>query len=254
MEISPVIRTLGASSTRYPSQARSRTTRCGDWLFRLNHINPLVCIVVRGIFVSLFNDDLMRLFVRFTLLFSFIGLFAACQRPTAYFQRTPHSPAARFPLDEPTLAAETQPDSVSNDRYSVNAPVETDEPVVASLKNQPVTNINQARVERRMHRIQSLLVTPTGTVDKQPRPKPKSKQNLRLGNRIRSELGIPLRKELNWWQKISWKLKASVIVILVAVVFAIANITILAIIFGVLGAFLLITGLKKSMKVRRPWF
>ena len=105
-----------------------------------------------------------------------------------------------------------------------------------------------------MHRIHSLLVTPAGTVDKQPRPKPKSKQNLRLGNRIRSELGIPLRKELNWWQKISWKLKASVIVILVAVVFAIANITILAIIFGILGAFLLITGLKKSMKVRRPWF
>ena len=103
-----------------------------------------------------------------------------------------------------------------------------------------------------MHRIQSLLTTPAPTVDKQPRPKPK--QKLRLGNQIREKLGVPLRKELNWWQRISWKLKASVIVILVAVVFAIANITILAIIFGLLGAFLLITGLKKSMKVRRPWF
>jgi hypothetical protein len=243
-----------ASSTRSPSQARSGTTRYDDRLFRLNHINPLVCIVVRGIFVLLFNDDLMRLFVRLTLLFSFIGLLAACQRPTAYFQRTPHTPAARLPLEQPTLAAETQSDSIGNERYSVNDPVEINEPVIASLKNQPVANPNQARVERRMHRIQSLLTAPTSSVDKQPRPKPKSKQNLRLGNRIRSELGIPLRKELNWWQKISWKLKASVIVILVAVVFAIANITILAIIFGVLGAFLLITGLKKSMKVRRPWF
>lgn len=65
---------------------------------------------------------------------------------------------------------------------------------------------------------------------------------------------MPLRKELNWWQRISWKLKASVIIILVAVVFAIFNVTILAIIFGLLGAFLLITGLKKSFKTRRPWF
>lgn len=65
---------------------------------------------------------------------------------------------------------------------------------------------------------------------------------------------MPLRKELTWWQRISWKLKASVVVILVAVVFAILNITILAIIFGVLGAFLLITGLKRSFKTRRPWF
>ena len=103
-----------------------------------------------------------------------------------------------------------------------------------------------------MQRIQSLLSTPAGTLDKQPRPKPK--QKLRLGNQIREKLGVPLRKELNWWQRISWKLKASVIVILVALVFAIANVTILAIIFGILGAFLLITGLKKSMKVRRPWF
>ena len=97
-----------------------------------------------------------------------------------------------------------------------------------------------------------MVVPVASAADKQPRPKPKSK--LRLGNQIREKLGIPLRKELNWWQRISWKLKASVIVVLVAVVFAILHITILAIIFGILGAFLLITGLKKSMKVRRPWF
>ena len=104
-----------------------------------------------------------------------------------------------------------------------------------------------------MHRIQSLLsASATQTVDQQPEPKPKKK--LKLGNQIRQKLGVKLRPELNWWQRISWKLKASVLVILVAVVFAILHITILAIIFGVVGAFLLVTGLKRSLKVRRPWF
>lgn len=65
---------------------------------------------------------------------------------------------------------------------------------------------------------------------------------------------MKLRPELNWWQRISWKLKASVLIILVAVLFAILHITVLAIIFGILGALLLITGLKRSFKVKRPWF
>ena len=104
-----------------------------------------------------------------------------------------------------------------------------------------------------MHRMQSLLSGPAAqTKDQQPGPKPKKK--LKLGNQIRQGLGMTLRPELNWWQRISWKLKASVLVILVAVLFAILHITILAIIFGILGAFLLITGLKRSFKVRRPWF
>ncbi len=65
---------------------------------------------------------------------------------------------------------------------------------------------------------------------------------------------MKLRPELNWWQRISWKLKAAILIILVAVLFAILKITILVIIFGILGAFLLITGLKRSFKVKRPWF
>lgn len=65
---------------------------------------------------------------------------------------------------------------------------------------------------------------------------------------------MPLRKELNWWQRISWKLKASVIILVVAVLFAILHVTILAIIFGIIGALLMISGLKRSFKVRRPWF
>ena len=104
-----------------------------------------------------------------------------------------------------------------------------------------------------MNQMASVLTPPVTTAPTSV-TQPKPKKPLKLGNKIRQSLGMPLRKELNWWQRISWKLKASVIVILVAVVFAILNITTLAIIFGLLGAFLLITGLKKSFKVRRPWF
>ena len=88
----------------------------------------------------------------------------------------------------------------------------------------------------------------------QHQPEPKPKKKLKLGNQIRQGLGMRLRPELNWWQRISWKLKASILVILVAVVFAILHITILAIIFGIVGAFLLMSGLKRSFKVKRPWF
>ncbi len=200
----------------------------------------------------LFNDDLMRLFVRLVLPACFICLLVACHRPTAYFQRTSHAPAARLSIDESTFTPEARQDSFIDGLEPINVPVTVTEPTVASVRHQSTASPTKVRIERRMLRIQSLLTTPAGTVDKQPRPRPK--QKLKLGNQIREKLGVPLRKDLNWWQKISWKLKASAIVILVAVVFAIANITILAIIFGILGAFLLITGLKKSMKVRRPWF
>lgn len=220
-------------------------------LFRLNHINRLFCIVVEGIFVLLFNDDLMRFLVRFTLLACFTCFFAACHRPTAYFQRTPQAPAARLSVDQPTPVAGTKPDSGIDESIVAPLPTALNEPAVASLNANLTVTLTKARVEQRMHRIQSILNT-SNAVEKQPRPKPK--QKLKLGNQIREKLGVPLRKELNWWQKISWKLKASVIVILVALVFAIAGVNILAIIFGILGAFLLITGLKRSMKVRRPWF
>ncbi|GAB4007378.1 hypothetical protein GCM10028808_11040 [Spirosoma migulaei] len=125
-------------------------------------------------------------------------------------------------------------------------------PVVASRSRQPVQSSTNAGVVRHMQRVQSMLPTPTESTDKQPDPKPKKK--LKLGNQIRQSLGMKLRPELNWWQRISWKLKASVLIILVAVVFAILHVTILAIIFGILGAFLMISGLKRSFKVKRPWF
>lgn len=138
----------------------------------------------------------------------------------------------------------------------------SDDAVVVSRENRPVAihPIN-ARVERRMRRAASILTPPAATAQpitqphhKPDGPGPKPKKKMRLGNRIRESLGLPLREELTWWQRISWKLKASVIVILVAVLFAVLNLTTLAIIFGLIGAFLLVTGLKRSFKVRRPWF
>ncbi len=191
--------------------------------------------------------------------FLFAALFCfalqSCHRPVGYFQRTPHA-AARMSIER-TI---DRPRNGSADSLSVagtldSVVTDTPEPAVtprATASLTPPTHTTAERVSHRMQRIERLLTVPVQATDKQPRPKPK--QQLRLGNRIRESLGIPLRKELNWWQRISWKLKASIIVILVAVVFAIVKVTLLAIIFGLLGAFLLITGLKRSFKTKRPWF
>ncbi|MVM33132.1 hypothetical protein GO755_24035 [Spirosoma sp. HMF4905] len=177
---------------------------------------------------------------------------SSCHRPVAYFQRSSRPAAARLTVEKPSVTVESV---VSDSVLAVDQPIDTvmmsAAAVVASLKNKPVQSTSTT-IERRMHRVQSILSVPSESPDKQPDPRPKKK--LKLGNQIRQSLGMRLRPELNWWQRISWKLKASVLIILVAVVFAILHITILAIIFGILGAFLMISGLKRSFKVRRPWF
>lgn len=183
-------------------------------------------------------------------------LLSACQRPIAYFQRTTHPAAARLSIDRPVI----QPDqtelpatpATTSRIDSLDAPVALT-PLMASRQEVP-RQTTREQLSQRMHRIRSMLPAGAETYDKQPDPrKSRSNQNLRLGNRIRQSLGLPLRKELTWWQRISWKLKASVIVILVAVVFAILHVPTLPIIFGLLGAFLLISGLRKSFKAKRPW-
>ncbi len=183
---------------------------------------------------------------------AFCLLLSACHRPVAYFQPMPRPVVDRLPVKQPTASAEVVRSDSTLDAHQQLPVIPASVNNSVSLKHSP-TQLTTAQVERRMHRIQSLLsASATQTVDQQPEPKPKKK--LKLGNQIRQGLGMKLRPELNWWQRISWKLKASVLVILVAVVFAILHITILAIIFGVVGAFLLVTGLKRSLKVRRPWF
>ncbi|QKZ11245.1 hypothetical protein [Spirosoma sp. KUDC1026] len=185
-----------------------------------------------------------------------VCLFAAsCQRPVAYFQPTARAAASRLPVDaykpgadSAVLVAdvqeETLPETITGEGSA--------EPVTVSRKSVPQQTTGH-RIEQRVQRIEKLLTeSRQERTTQQPRPKPQKK--LKLGNRIRQSLGMPLRQELNWWQRISWKLKASVIVILIAVLFAILHITLLAVIFGLVGAFLLLSGLRRSFKVRRPWF
>lgn len=179
----------------------------------------------------------------------------ACQRPVAYFQRTAHVPAARLSKSIeaiPTPAVE----AVAEPVVPVENLPESADVLVASA-TQRLVGENAQQVRQHTQRISRLLTNSATTeaqVVGQQQPKPKPKPKMRLGNKIRDALGMPLRQELNWWQRISWKLKASVIIILVAVLFAIFHITILAIIFGIVAAFLLISGLRRSFKVRRPWF
>ena len=187
----------------------------------------------------------------FLFAIALLFILSSCHRPVALFQRTPHPAAARLAINPPAPHAY---DILLDSTGLINEPISENvasENPVASRVSQP-TQATSVRVQRRMHQITLALAASTHRqTAHQPDPKPKKK--LKLGNRIRQGLGLPLRKELNWWQRISWKLKASVIIILVAVVFAILHVTILAIIFGLLGAFLMISGLRKSFKVRRPW-
>ncbi|KAB7731254.1 hypothetical protein F5984_10660 [Rudanella paleaurantiibacter] len=186
--------------------------------------------------------------------------FTACQRPYALVQRTP-APRFTSPMAQP------RPDTLTLSRTDVAT---TTEPLTEfAEENQPVTEPDPAsllasvapsvtipaeqRVANRLKRVERLISESGQTVSEQPRPRPKSKSQLRLGNRIRESLGLPLREELNWWQRIDWKLKASVFVILVAIVFAILNLGQLALLFGLIGAVLLVLGLKRAFKKRRPW-
>ncbi|GAB3945322.1 hypothetical protein GCM10028805_14210 [Spirosoma harenae] len=190
---------------------------------------------------------------RIALFVSALTLFlSSCHRPIAYFQRPPRSAATQSIVKKSQVIVEPENTDLDS-AYAQPIEIESEEAIgaVATVQNTLSSSTKTAQIERRMQRAKSMLATPGETTDKQPGPKPK--KQLRLGNRIRESLGLPLRQELNWWQRISWKLKASVIVILVAVVFAILGLTTLAIIFGLLGAFLLISGLKRSFKVRRPW-
>ncbi len=179
----------------------------------------------------------------------------ACQRPVAYFQQTAHAPAARLGKPTETTPAHAR-EAVAEPIVPVEERSESAYVLVASTAEQLVSGKTQ-QVRQHTQRISRLLTNSATTeaqVVDQQQPKPKPKPKMRLGNKIRDALGMPLRQELNWWQRISWKLKASVIIILVAVLFAIFHITILAIIFGIVAAFLLISGLRRSFKVRRPWF
>ena len=194
-----------------------------------------------------------------------IGLlicFSACQRPIAQFQRSNrvvlYGPASSVGPTQPAPAPpENAPGNVPDAPERTQPPAAYAHLSVESAQNSTGKPNGSARtVAERIGQHQQnarRLLTPAPGLDNQipvsehqPGPKPKKS--------LREILGLRPRKKLNWWQRISWQLKASIIVVLVAVVFAILNITVLAIVFGVVGAVLLIRGLKKSFKVKRPWF
>ena len=190
-------------------------------------------------------------------LFALLCLFlSSCHRPVALFQPSPHPVAARLTGKPATTnLVVSASDSAAPTSESIAVVLLPSRLPVASRSSHPMPETGSQRVENRLHRMQSLLNEPANyQPEQQPQPKPKPAKKLKLGNQIRQGLGMRLRPELNWWQRISWKLKASVFIILLAVVFAILHVTILAIIFGIVGAFLLLSGLKKSFKVKRPWF
>ncbi|WP_234734737.1 hypothetical protein [Tellurirhabdus bombi] len=182
-------------------------------------------------------------------------LITSCNRPPALYQRMPvetfrstPAPEAKKLVVSPKSIDTTQLTAILREApLDENAP--TEEIYATATSALPVETRNPIR--QHLRHVNSLFVNETASsqpAQMQPRPKPKQKKTLR------EVLGLKPRKKLNWWQRIHWSLKASVVVILVAVLFAVLNVTILAIIFGLLGAFLLIRGLKKEFKVRRPWF
>lgn len=186
--------------------------------------------------------------------------FAACHRPVATFQRSPretfYAPIQsstadpQVPADAPGLPAEPlqAPDPVAYaDSRTEQVP---DSPAQRIRLHQQRTNRLTSPTRSALPETPADPPSTTAPDVVQPGPGPKNKQRKTL----RELLGLPPRKKLNWWQRIPWQLKAAVVVTLVAVAFAILHITVLAIVFGIIGAFLLIRGLKKSFKVRRGIF
>ncbi|GAB3904017.1 hypothetical protein GCM10028803_33350 [Larkinella knui] len=175
---------------------------------------------------------------------------ASCHRPYARYQPIP---VESFRSSGKPETGPTASDSAVVRATELTAEAPEPEPsqpdFYASATGIPPTQT----VQQRARQATTALVNSSARASEtsalpQPRPKTGKKKTLR------EILGLKPRKKLNWWQRIPWQLKASVPVIGVAIVFAVLNISILAIIFGLLGAFLLIRGLKKTFRVRRPWF
>ena len=190
-------------------------------------------------------------FAPIAALFCFVT--ASCHRPYARYQPIPIESFRSSGIPKPVIA---ETDSVVVQALEwprvATVPSEAETPLPELYASSAVVPPSRS-VQHHARQAASTLVHQGANAFEtnalpQPRPKTGKKKTLR------EILGLKPRKKLNWWQRIPWQLKASIPVIGVAIVFAVLNITILAIIFGVLGAFLLIRGMKRSFKVRRPWF
>ncbi len=208
----------------------------------------------------------MQLAFRLITTLVLFAFFAACQRPYALFQRTPGEPFRvdiRSEITRNIPPTDTIPETIIADIQPVEEELlEASAAIPNPLKGpfESRTRLESVVSLRQNAPFRGLGVSAPGRVDRlgietdqQPRPKARSNREPPRKT-FREWLGLKPRPQLNWWQRISWKIKASVFVILIAVVFAILNINTLAIIFGIIGAVLLVSGLRKTFKVRRPWF
>ena len=188
----------------------------------------------------------MQLAFRLITTLVFVALFTACQRPYALYRRIP---GPQFGTDvQPEIARQISADTIKDVTVVDMQPVDEELLEASSIAELlPVQSFAPGLIQGQR------IVPATEITGHQPRPKARSNSNPPRKT-IREWLGLKPRPQLNWWQRISWKIKASVLVILVAIVFAILNINTLAIIFGIIGAVLLVSGLRKTFHVRRPWF
>jgi hypothetical protein len=239
--------------------------------------------VVKTVFgFPVFSLRFMQLAFRLITTLFFFAFFTACQRPYALYHRTPGEQfraEIKPPTARQTLSSDTLPEAIISDEQPVEEELLEASASTPNLSARPPLTtpnrpiglpLSRGLFDSKKGEGRALSVTESPLMgrlgvrgspvdqlgveaDQQPRPKARSNNNPPRKT-FREWLGLKPRPKLNWWQRISWKIKASVFVILIAVVFAILNINTLAIIFGIIGAVLLVSGLRKTFKVRRPWF
>lgn len=173
----------------------------------------------------------------------------ACHRPYALIQRTPAEQFSTKHSNVSSVAVPTDSAVVAQVEWPVDSlPIDaTLPPMLASATPEPVEQTS-SRVQRHLQSARRLLaesVSNQPVFDNQPRPRPKTQKK---GMTLREFFGLPEKKPKTWWQRVNWNLKAGFILILIAVAFALLKVTILAIIFGILAALIILRGLRKTWK------
>lgn len=172
----------------------------------------------------------------------------ACHRPYALLQRTP---AEQYTYKRPSISAapiRTDSSDLAELDWPIDSlPVEATVPPMLASTASELVEPTTSRVQRHIQSARRLLAESESQPlsDKQPRPKPKTQKK---GMTFREFFGLPEKRPKTWWQRVNWNLKAGFILILIAVGFALLKITILAIIFGVLAALIILRGLRKTWK------
>ncbi len=173
----------------------------------------------------------------------------ACHRPYALLQRTPTEHFITKQTIAPAHPAGTPADTARAEIAFEALPAETiPADVLASADPQAATTPVAKQVQRRLQHVQRLLTTSataSSAEPQQPRPKPKTQ---RKGMTLREFLGLPEKKPKTAWERINWNLKAGVVLILLAVVFALLKINLLAILFGIFAILILLRGMRKTWK------